>query len=33
LAADLRSSDSRIHHDVKKLGHLFAHIDAQILVG
>jgi len=33
LAADLRSSDSRIHHDVNKLGHLFAHIDAQILVG
>jgi uncharacterized cofD-like protein len=33
LAADLRSSDSRIHHDVKKLGLLFAHIDSQILVG
>jgi uncharacterized cofD-like protein len=31
--ADLRSSESHIHHDVKKLGHLFAHIDAQILVG
>ena len=33
LAADLRSSESHIHHDVNKLGHLFAHIDAQILVG
>lgn len=33
LAVDLRSSESHIHHDVKKLGQLFAHIDAQILVG
>ena len=33
FAADLRSSQSHIHHDVKKLGQLFAHIDAEILVG
>jgi uncharacterized cofD-like protein len=33
LAADLRSSDTKIHHDVNKLGLLFAHIDAKILVG
>ena len=33
FAADLRSSQSDIHHDVKKLGQLFAHIDSEILVG
>jgi 2-phospho-L-lactate transferase/gluconeogenesis factor (CofD/UPF0052 family) len=33
LAADLRSSDTKIHHDVNKLGLLFAHIEAKILVG
>jgi uncharacterized cofD-like protein len=33
LAVDLRSSESHIHHDVKKLGQLFAHIDSKILVG
>jgi hypothetical protein len=31
--ADLRSSASAIHHDAKKLGHLFAHIENEILVG
>jgi uncharacterized cofD-like protein len=33
LDADLRSSASAIHHDAKKLGHLFAHIEKEILVG
>jgi uncharacterized cofD-like protein len=33
LAADLRSSSSPLHHDVKKLASLFSHIDSQILVG
>jgi len=33
LEADLRSSASAIHHDAKKLGHLFAHIEKEILVG
>lgn len=33
VVADLRSSGSPLHHDVKKLGQLFSHIDAEILVG
>lgn len=33
IAADLRSKSSPLHHDVNKLGQLFAHIDAEILVG
>jgi uncharacterized cofD-like protein len=33
ISADLRSKSSPLHHDVNKLGHLFAHIGAQILVG
>lgn len=33
LAADVRSSASSLHHDAKKLGHLFAHIEKEILVG
>jgi uncharacterized cofD-like protein len=33
LATDLRSSISPLHHDAKKLGLLFAHIEKEILVG
>ncbi|MEY4023229.1 MAG: hypothetical protein RLZ23_190 [Actinomycetota bacterium] len=33
VTADLRSASSPLHHDVKKLGQLFAHIDTEILVG
>ena len=33
VVADLRSAGSPLHHDVKKLGQLFAHIDHEILVG
>ncbi len=33
VIADLRNSDEHLHHDVKKLGQLFAHIGAEILVG
>jgi uncharacterized cofD-like protein len=33
VVADLRSAGSPLHHDVKKLGRLFAHIDHEILVG
>ena len=33
LAADLRSNSEPLHHDVNKLGRLFAHIAAEILVG
>jgi uncharacterized cofD-like protein len=33
VKADLRSKGAPLHHDVKKLGQLFAHIDAKILVG
>jgi uncharacterized cofD-like protein len=33
ISADLRSKSSPLHHDVNKLGQLFAHIGAQILVG
>lgn len=33
VTADLRSVDSPLHHDVKKLGQLFAHIESEILVG
>ena len=33
VIADLRSDGAPLHHDVKKLGRLFAHIDSQILVG
>ena len=33
VIADLRSDGAPLHHDVKKLGQLFAHIDSQILVG
>lgn len=33
VVADLRSTGAPLHHDVKKLGQLFAHIDTQILVG
>ena len=32
VIADLRSDGAPLHHDVKKLGQLFAHIDSQILV-
>lgn len=32
LTADLRSSDSHLHHDVGKLGALFSHIEREILV-
>jgi uncharacterized cofD-like protein len=33
VTADLRSPHSHLHHDEKKLGQLFAHIDREILVG
>lgn len=33
VVADLRSAGAPLHHDVKKLGQLFAHIDREILVG
>lgn len=33
LVADLRSSGAPLHHDVKKLGQLFAHIATEKLVG
>ena len=33
VVADLRSAGAPLHHDVKKLGQLFAHIDHEILVG
>ena len=33
LATDLRSSGAPLHHDVKKLGQLFAHIATEKLVG
>ena len=33
VIADLRSAGAPLHHDVKKLGQLFSHIDSQILVG
>ncbi len=33
VVADLRSSGAPLHHDVKKLGQLFAHIAAEKLVG
>lgn len=33
VVADLRSAGAPLHHDVKKLGQLFSHIDAEILVG
>ena len=33
VVADLRSAGAPLHHDVKKLGQLFAHIDTEILVG
>jgi uncharacterized cofD-like protein len=33
VVADLRSAGSPLHHDVKKLGQLFSHIDSEILVG
>ena len=33
VVADLRNADDHLHHDVQKLGRLFAHIDAEILVG
>ena len=33
VVADLRSAGAPLHHDVKKLGQLFSHIDSQILVG
>jgi uncharacterized cofD-like protein len=33
LSADLRSKSSPLHHDVNKLGQLFAHIGREILVG
>jgi len=33
VIADLRSDGAPLHHDVKKLGQLFSHIDSQILVG
>jgi len=33
LKADLRSSGAPLHHDVKKLGQLFAHIATEKLVG
>jgi len=31
--ADLRNNQDHLHHDVQKLGRLFAHIGAEILVG
>ena len=33
VTADLRSGHDHLHHDVKKLGRLFAHIGDEILVG
>lgn len=33
VVADLRSAGAPLHHDVKKLGHLFSHIHQEILVG
>jgi uncharacterized cofD-like protein len=33
VVADLRSQGAPLHHDVKKLGQLFSHIDSEILVG
>lgn len=33
VAADLRSSESPLHHDVQKLTQVFSHIDQEILVG
>lgn len=33
VTADLRSAQDHLHHDVKKLGRLFAHIGDEILVG
>lgn len=33
LSADLRSESSHLHHDVNKLGRLFAHIASEKLVG
>jgi uncharacterized cofD-like protein len=33
VVADLRNENDHLHHDVNKLGRLFAHIDAEILVG
>jgi len=33
VVADLRNSEDNLHHDVNKLGRLFAHIGAEILVG
>ena len=33
VTADLRSGGAPLHHDVKKLGQLFTHIDREILVG
>jgi 2-phospho-L-lactate transferase/gluconeogenesis factor (CofD/UPF0052 family) len=33
VTADLRSEGAPFHHDVKKLGQLFSHIDREILVG
>jgi uncharacterized cofD-like protein len=33
VVADLRNSEDHLHHDVNKLGQLFAHIGAEILVG
>jgi uncharacterized cofD-like protein len=33
VVADLRDGGAPLHHDVKKLGQLFAHIDTEILVG
>lgn len=33
VTADLRSEGAPLHHDVKKLGELFSHIEREILVG
>jgi uncharacterized cofD-like protein len=33
VTADLRSSEDHLHHDVKKLGRLFAYIGDELLVG
>lgn len=33
VVADLRNADEHLHHDVQKLGRLFAHIGSEILVG
>lgn len=33
VTADLRSEGAPLHHDVKKLGQLFSHIEREILVG